>query len=151
MRILIILISITAIAATIVTIIVGQHSFDGLVVEKPYETGLAWDEMHRKQTVLGWTASVHGAPFKTGKNELAVKIQDKNGSLITDAAVSITITRPSTRAYDRAYQTIRQPDGRYHTSVDLFLYGNWDVIIDAIRNNDCASFKKSIFAEQSAE
>jgi nitrogen fixation protein FixH len=151
MRILIILISICALAATIGAIIVGRQSFEGLVVEKPYETGLAWDETRQKQANLGWTVSVQGAPFKTGKNELIVKLLDKNGSLLTDAAVSVTVSRPSTRAYDKTYQTVQQADGRYHASIDLLLYGNWGVIIDASRNNDRSSFKEAIFAEQGAK
>ena len=147
MRILIILICIIALAATIAAIIVGSRSFEGLVVDKPYETGMAWDKMRQNRANLGWTVSVQGAPFKTGENELIVKILDKNGSLITNATVSVTVSRPSTRTYDKTYQAVREADGHYRASVDLLLYGNWDVTIDASRNNDHSSFKEKIFAE----
>lgn len=53
MRIAIILICILALAATLGAIVVGMRTFDGLVVEKPYETGLAWDEIQRKKTNPG--------------------------------------------------------------------------------------------------
>lgn len=148
MRILIIVISITALAATLGAIVVGRQSFEGLVVEKPYETGLKWDESRQKQTNLGWTVSVQGAPFKTGKNELAVNIIDNSGSLITDAIITVTVSRPSTGAYDKTYRTVRQADGRYHAFIGLQLYGNWDVIIDVSRDNDRAIFKEAIFAER---
>ena len=148
MRILIILISITALAATIGAIVVGRQSFEGLVVEKPYETGLKWDESRQKQTNLGWTVSVQGAPFKTGKNELVVNIIDNSGSLITDAIITVTVSRPSTGAYDKTYRTVRQADGRYHAFIGLQLYGNWDVIIDVSRDNDSTIFKEAIFAER---
>ncbi|HUI67634.1 MAG TPA: FixH family protein [Nitrospirota bacterium] len=148
MRILIIVICIIALAATIGAIIVGKRSFEGLVVEKPYETGLAWDETRNKQTNLGWTVSVQGARFKTGKNELIVKVVDKSRSLLTDAAVSVTVSRSSTREYDKTYRTIEQSDGRYHASISLPLYGSWDLIIDVSRKNDHSIFKEAIFAEQ---
>jgi nitrogen fixation protein FixH len=151
MRILIILICVIALAATIGAIIVGRRSFEGLVVEKPYETGLAWDETRQKQTNLGWTVSVQGAPFKLGKNELIVKVIDKSRSLLTDAAVSVTVSRSSTRAYDKTYRTTQQSDSRYHASIDLQLYGNWDLIIDVSRDNDHSIFKETIFAEQAVK
>ena len=148
MRILIIVISITALAATLGAIVVGRQSFEGLVVEKPYETGLKWDESRQKQTNLGWTVSVQGAPFKTGKNELVVNIIDNSGSLITDAIITVTVSRPATGAYDNTYRTVRQADGRYHAFIGLQLYGNWDVIIDVSRDNDSTIFKEAIFAER---
>lgn len=148
MRMLIILICVIALAATIGAVIIGRQSFEGLVVEKPYETGLAWDETRLKQTSLGWTVSVQGAPFKIGKNELTVKVIDKSRSLLTDAAVSVTVSRSSTRAYDKTYRTTLQPDGRYHASIGLQLYGNWDLIIEVSRNNDHSVFKEAIFAER---
>lgn len=148
MRILIILICVIALAATIGAFIVGRQSFEGLVVEKPYETGLAWDETRQKQASLGWTVSIQGAPFKTGRNELIVKVIDKDRSLLTDAAVSVTVSRSSTRAYDKIYRTIQQSDGSYHASINLLFYGNWDLIIDVSRNNDHSIFKEPIFAAQ---
>lgn len=148
MRILIIVIIITALAATIGAIVVGRQSFEGLVVEKPYETGLTWDETRQKQASLGWTVSVQGAPFKTGKNELIVNILDKNGSQISDAVITVTVSRPSTRAYDKTYRTVRQADDRYHAFIGLQLYGNWDLIIDVSHNNDHSIFREAIFAER---
>ena len=148
MRVLITVICIIALAATIGAIVVGKQSFEGLVVEKPYETGLAWDDTRQKQASLGWAISVEGAPFKTGSNEVAVKVFDKTGSVLTDAVVSVTVSRSSTRAYDKTYRAIRQPDGRYHSSINLLFYGNWDLIIDVSLKNDHSRFKEAIFAER---
>jgi len=148
MRVLIILICIIALAATIGAIIIGRQSFEGLVVEKPYETGLAWDKTRQKQRDLAWTVSVQGAPFKTGKNELIVNVFDKSGSQITDAIITITVSRPATQAYDKTYRTIHKSDGRYHASINLPVQGNWDLNIDVSLKNDHSSFREAIFAEQ---
>jgi len=53
MRTAIILICILALAATLGTVVVGMRTFDGLVVDKPYETGLAWDEIQRQKAMPG--------------------------------------------------------------------------------------------------
>jgi nitrogen fixation protein FixH len=47
-----IIVSVLALAATISALIIGVKSFEGLVVEKPYETGLAWDEMQKQKANL---------------------------------------------------------------------------------------------------
>jgi nitrogen fixation protein FixH len=47
--VIMIIVSILALAATLGAIFVGIRTFDGLVVEKPYETGLAWDEIQRQK------------------------------------------------------------------------------------------------------
>src|SRR5919108_6547317 len=56
--IILVIISILALSATIGALIVGMRSFEGLVVEKPYETGLAWDELQKqKKENLGKTSA----------------------------------------------------------------------------------------------
>ena len=148
MRTTIIIVCILAFTATIGTIIVGTSSFEGIVVEKPYEAGLAWDAMNKRKAQLGWTVSLGKAPFRTGRNELQVAVFDRNNTLLADADVIVTLSRPSTRAYDKQYRTVRQTDGSYQAAVDIPLYGNWDVHIDVVRNKDRAGFKIAIFADK---
>jgi nitrogen fixation protein FixH len=145
----IIIISILTLAATIGTIVVGTSSFEGIVVEKPYETGLAWDETRRQKAELGWSVAALGAPFRKGRNELLIEAIDKTGVRLSEAVVRVTISRPATRKYDRTYQTVQETDGRYHADVELPLHGNWDVFVDVSRNNDRAVFSQTISAEQS--
>lgn len=148
MRTLIIAISICVFAATVVTIIAGKRSFDGIVVEKPYETGLDWDRKQAQKARLGWDVSVNGTSFRTGRNELFITILDGNGKKVRDAAVNVKVSRPSSGAYDKTYEMALEPDGRYAASIDLSLYGNWTVIIDVRRGEDQTEFTKSIFAEK---
>ena len=148
MRTTIIIVCILAFTATIGTIIVGTSSFEGIVVEKPYEAGLAWDEMNKRKTQLGWTVTLGKTPLRTGRNELQVAVFDRNNTRLADADVIVTLSRPSTRAYDKQYQTVRQADGSYQAAVDIPLYGNWDVLIDVVSNKDRAGFRIAIFAEK---
>lgn len=148
MRTVIIIISIIAIAATIGTIAVGMRIFDGIVVENPYEAGLAWDETHRNETALGWSVALKNGFFQTGRNELSLEALDRNGRQLKNAVVSVTTSRPSTRAYDKAYRAARAPDGKFVSSIDLPLLGFWDLKISVGRDKDRCSFTNRIYAEQ---
>ncbi len=148
MRTTIILICILALAATIGTIIVGTRSFEGIVIEKPYEAGLAWDETRQRKAKLGWTVTVQVSPLRTGGNELLIGAYDRNRAPVADAVVSVTVSRPSTKAYDKSYQTVRQADGRYRAAVDFPLYGNWDVLVEVVRDKEHTSFKNAFFVEK---
>lgn len=148
MRTVIIMISIIALAATAVTIAVGMKIFDGVVVEKPYDAGLAWDETRRNKDALGWDLKLRNGPFRTGRNELSLEALDRNGRQLDKAVVSVTTSRPSTRAYDKTYPAVRTPDGKYRTSIDLPLFGSWDLKVEVGRGSDRCSFNNRIYAEQ---
>ena len=148
LTILIVSVCVLVLAATIGTIVVGSGSFEGIVVDKPYETGLQWDEARQNRENLGWSIVLKQATYKTGKNDLILMLRDKSGSLLSDAIVAVAVSRPSTRAFDKTYQANAQPDGQYHAAIDLPLYGNWDVTIDVSRKNDRTSFDKTIYVKQ---
>jgi len=140
-----------ALGATIGTIVVGSRSFEGIVVDKPYEAGLAWDQERRNQESLGWSVGLQETTFKTGKNDLVVIVRDKNGAPLSDALVSVAVSRPSTRSFDRTYRTVVQPDGRYLAAIDLPLYGNWGVLVEVSRKKEHTSFNKMISADQDGQ
>jgi nitrogen fixation protein FixH len=148
MRIIITLIWILVLAATIGTIVVGSRSFEGIVEDNPYEAGLAWDEAREQKAKLGWTITLEETPFRTGGNTLLIDVFDKDRARLSDAVVRVSLARPSTKTYDKAYEAVRLADGRYHALVDMPLYGNWDVMIDVSRAKDRARFKKTVFAEK---
>jgi nitrogen fixation protein FixH len=144
--VVILLACILALAATIGTIVIGSRSFEGTVVDNPYEMGLAWDEQHRNRERLGWTVELQGSTYKTGKNDLIIDVRDKSGAPISDALVSVIVSRPSTRAFDRTYGTTALQNGRYRTTIDLPYYGNWSVVVEVSRNKEFTSFDKVISA-----
>jgi nitrogen fixation protein FixH len=145
------IVCVLTLAATIVTIIVGTRSFEGIVVDKPYETGLAWDEQARQKSKLGWKVSVAGARFPTGENELAIDAVDRYGQPLENIAVTATVSRPSTRDFDKTYTAVRQQNGRYRSSVVFPLYGAWDITIDVSRNGDRGVYRQAVYAEPPAD
>lgn len=148
MRILIAFIAFIAIGATIATILVGNQSFEGTVVEHPYESGLAWDQVRQNKARLGWQVSVTGLPYKTGKNEMNLIVLDRKGLPLSDAVVSVALSRPATNAQDRTYPARRGKDGHYRVSVDFPQFGYWDVRIKVKQKGDECSFVEKIYAGQ---
>lgn len=148
MRFVIIMISIIALAATAVTIAVGMKIFDGVVVEKPYDAGLAWDETRRNKDALGWDLKLRNNLFKTGKNELTLEVLDRNGRQLENAAVRVTTSRPSTWAFDKTYRVVRTADGRFQADVDLPIFGFWDLKFEVRSDKNGCSFTNRIYAEK---
>jgi nitrogen fixation protein FixH len=147
MRNFMILISILVVAITVGTIIAGIRSFDGIVVEKPYEEGLEWDRIQKQKKRLGWTVNVRKDGFRVGRNELSLVVADKAGKPLPDARVSVKVTRPSTASYDRSYRTTLLPGGAYGASIDLPLQGHWSMIITIQQNSQETVFRRDIFAD----
>ncbi|MGE5808831.1 MAG: FixH family protein [Nitrospirota bacterium] len=145
--VILVTVCILALAATIGTIIVGTRSFEGIVVDKPYETGLAWDETERQKAKLGWKVDVEGTRFRTGENELIIDAVDRRGKPLEDAVVTATVSRPSTRDLDKTYAAVRQKSGRYRALVVFPLYGAWDITIDVSRDNDRGVYRNTVYAE----
>jgi nitrogen fixation protein FixH len=147
MKILITLVSIFVVAFTVVTIVVGSRNFDGVVVDKPYETGLAWDETQEQKTKLGWTVSFKENKYRMGANDVLITVRDKAGRILRSPAVNVSISRPETVRYDKTYAAVLQPDGNISASIDLPARGNWTLIVSIRQGNDQAEFTYPIFAE----
>ncbi len=153
MRLLIvvlIVVIVLALAATIGAIIIGKRSFEGIVVDKPYEAGLSWDEEQRACRRLGWQVSLTNPSFKVGRNDLLILLKDRAGKPLKHAAVTVTVSRPSTRSYDRSYEAaeLHEGEGRYRSSVDLVLFGAWDIVLKVSSADGHCSYDKQIFADQ---
>ncbi|GGA00529.1 FixH family protein [Elstera cyanobacteriorum] len=70
----------------------------GLVVEKPYERGIAYNKLlaaAREQAKLGWQAqtTVSGFDAAKGTGRVVIAVTDATGPL-ADAVVQLTLSRP---------------------------------------------------------
>jgi nitrogen fixation protein FixH len=116
--VIIVMLGVVVLAATIGTLVVGNSQFDGLVTERPYETGLAWDEMQRQQLRLGWQVSFEKTTVKKGKNDLYLTVMGKDGKLLDSATILLTISRPASVKYDHTYEAEPLHNGRFHAAVE---------------------------------
>ncbi len=150
MRLLIIAISIIAMGVTAATVLIGEKSFDGLVVDKPYETGLSWDTAQQQKEALGWRVEITGSSFSVGENDLPINVFDRSGNRLSAAEVTVKITRPETTAYDKTYAAIREAGGSYHASVMLPVTGNWQAVVAVSLADNRAMYVIPLYASGGA-
>ena len=146
MRALIIVIGILALGVTAATVIVGSRSFDGLVVEKPYESGLDWDKAEQQKALLGWQVSLKSASLRVGADDLRINIFDKSGARLKDADVSVKLTRPETTAFDHGYKATPQWDGSYRVSVTFPVQGNWQAVVAVAQGKNRVVYTLPVYA-----
>lgn len=145
---MIVLLSALVLAVTIGTIVMGGRQFEGLVTTRPYETGLAWDEIRKEQQRLGWTITVLKQNIKKGGNDLYVTALERDGKPLKNATVLVTISRPASRQYDRTYEAKQLNDGRYVASVELPLFGHWDLRADIRQGKERMEHRERIYAQE---
>ena len=148
MKTLIGIVIIVALAAVVTAVIIGSRSFEGIVVDKPYERGLSWDREQKERTESGLDVAIKNKTFTPGKNDLVIQVTDREQKPVPDAVLILTVSRPSTNAYDRTYRLTGSKKGLYGTSVELPLYGHWDLQITIMRNEQNLLFQRKIFIEQ---
>ena len=148
MKTLIVIVIMVGLAAVVTTVIVGSRSFEGIVVDKPYERGLSWDKEQKERTVSGLNIEIKNKTFTVGENDLIIQVTDREGKPVPDAVLMLTVSRPSTNAYDRNYRLKGARGGTYSASVALPLYGHWDLRITIVRNGQNLLFPQKIFVER---
>jgi nitrogen fixation protein FixH len=148
MKTLIGIVTMVALAAVLMAVIVGSRSFEGIVVDKPYERGLSWDREQKDRTESGLNVEIKNSIFTVGKNDLLIQVTDREQKPVPDAILMLTVSRPSTNAYDRTYRLTVSKKGMYGASVELPLYGHWDLQITIVRSEQNLLFPQKIFVEQ---
>jgi nitrogen fixation protein FixH len=148
MKFVIVIIVFLGIASVVTVIYVGNRTFEGIVVEHPYEKGLAWDKARKDKSAVGWVVDLSNEQFRKGDNELTLSVRDRDGRPLRDVEVAVIVSRPSTTKYDRRYETVGSTDGLYHALVSLPLYGQWDVTAEVSRREKSIDFDYRIFAEK---
>lgn len=148
MKTLIGIIIMVALAALVATVIVGSRSFEGIVVDKPYERGLSWDREQKERSESGLNVAIKNKKLMVGRNDLVVEVTDREQKPVPDAELMLTVSRPSTNAYDRAYRLGAAKGGLYSASVELPLYGHWNLQMTIMRNGHKLLFPQTIFVEQ---
>jgi nitrogen fixation protein FixH len=147
MKFYVVIVGIIVVAMTVATIVVGAWSFDGTVVDKPYEAGLAFDAERQNHLALGWSVALSREEFSVGPNQLVVQALDRDHRPLAGASVTVTVSRPSTNSYDKSYQALPQQAGDYLAMASLPLPGTWDIGIDVSVGDKRTSFAETIYAQ----
>lgn len=148
MKFLLIIVSIIGIGAVIGAVVVGIRTFDGTVVDKPYERGLSYDAVHHEKVASGWNAEILNKEFTIGTNDILLSVTDRNNRSVTEVEVSVVVSRPSSASYDRTYKAAATEKGQFRLTVDLPLYGSWDAKVQVTDRSRSITFEQTLFAER---
>lgn len=144
MKILVIIVTIIGLSAVIGSIIVGKMVFEGKIVDKPYETGLRYDEMEKAKGELRF--ELINREFHKGENEIIFLLKDSLERPITEPHLVFSISRPSTTKYDREYQVSFIAPGKYMAKVNIPLIGYWDIRISFLKDGKTIVLERRIYA-----
>jgi nitrogen fixation protein FixH len=118
---------------------VALGSFSGLVTDRPYDRGRAYNttlEARAKQDALGWTSRFALDSQGDGTQRLLLDVADQAGAPIAGATVDVTLVRPVERGHDRGVALSERGAGRYAGTVALALPGLWEARIVVQRGAD---------------
>ena len=68
MKAALIIVTLIGLSAVIGAVIVGRSTFDGTVVDRPYERGLEYDAVQREKAASGWSVHIATPSFRVGRN-----------------------------------------------------------------------------------
>jgi nitrogen fixation protein FixH len=120
----------------------ATHSFTGLVVEEPYEKGLAYNGTLAEKEIqakLGWGSTFKLAPISEDgfKQNIVFRLGTKNTAAVTGADVSLTLFRPTKDGMDVTFELTEAPEtGMYEAVITLPAKGQWDFRFTATRGEE---------------
>lgn len=148
MKKLIVFVTVAALAAVIGAIVVGTRTFEGIVTDRPYETGIAWDKTRHDKIESGWNVVIANHDFQVGDAELKIRATGRKGAPLTSASVAVVVSRPHTTAHDRTYKTRETGPGIFSAAVTFPTYGYWDIKITVSAGEKDVSFDERIFVRK---
>lgn len=115
------------IAVNAVLITAAFRSFPGLVVQRPYDRGIAYNDQLRQsraQTELGWTVLPRYEPGR-----LTVRVLDARGVPVDALVVRATLSRPLEAGSVITASLSPSADG-YTSGIEPLRHGQWDIALD---------------------
>ena len=148
MKLLLIIVSIIGLGAVIGSVVVGTRTFEGTIVEKPYEQGLAYDAIHHEREASGWNVEILNKELTSGTNDILLSVTDRNRKPLADAVISLSISRLASRGFDKTYKAAKTEKGQFIAKADLPAYGYWTASVQVTEKGKSITFEKTLFAER---
>lgn len=105
-------------------------SWTGIETENHFIKGLGYNNDlagARAQAERGWQVQPDFTSTEPRKGVIAITVRDKQGQILKDAAVTVTMIRPISEGHDKTLSLPYLGEGRYGAPVELDLEGQWDM------------------------
>jgi nitrogen fixation protein FixH len=122
-----------------VMIWIAAGSFPGLVTDRAYDEGLAYNrnlEAAEAQARLGWTAALEARIIEGFTAELVLTLVDREGLAVDRAVALARLGRPAETGSDFDLVLVPAGNGRYRAAFELPKVGVWDVHLLVSRGDD---------------
>lgn len=142
---LIVLFFVVIAVADAIFVYIATSTHTGVVTNQAYEKGLAYNEVLAKvgeQEDLGWSVDVH---IDEGR-QLLVSVKDQKNQVIQGAQVKVYFFRPTMQGFDMQ-KKLTENNGRYTTTFDLPLKGQWEVRVAILWNKQNYQIHKRVLIQ----
>ncbi len=75
-----------------------------------------------------------------GRNLFLFAIKQNNEKAYAIDSAVVTITKPTTTRFDWSYEAKLQPDGKYGTILDIPDFGQWEIRVSFMVNNETLTY-----------
>lgn len=126
------------VAVNSVLIYAALHSWSGVVVSKPYERGLAYNEVLKaaeSQEALGWALKA-GLRQDSSGAELVIEAADRERRPLEGLAIDVALERPVGPPDIQRLVLVPAGAGRYAVRLGPMHSGLWDARIKASNGAD---------------
>ncbi len=153
MKLTLTIVTLIGVVAVAGAIFMGIKSFDGVVVEQPYERGLQWDRENALREQSGLEVVIMSPELTVGRGTLEVLVKGSDGTAY-EGPVILRFSRPETTALDRQYEASFKDkgkdtvSGRYEALVELPRHGAWEVSVDLLSGGNTISFMRKVYVRQ---
>ena len=147
MKIILVFVSLIGIAAVAGAIVMGNMTFDGVVVEQPYERGLEWDRENELRAASGLDVSVPVNDYPVGESMVRIMVMHDDGSPY-EGPVEVLLTRLETSEYDRNFAASAKGSGMYSSEMVFPRHGAWDMRVSLSSMGNTVVFARRVNVRQ---
>lgn len=127
------------------------ESWTGLEDRNYYVKGVEYNKTLaalNAQEERGWQSDLKYDETAPGVVHMSFDLKDRSGNPITKARVKVNFIRPTHYGQDRELDLVETMPGRYEGTIDLHLFGIWDVEQLVWHGKDTYQTTKRIFIKQ---
>lgn len=123
--------------ANLVMLKFAIDSMPGTEVDSAYKASLGFNTeigAAREQAARAWTVTAHVERDPDGKGLVQAEARDRNGAPLAGLVFTAQLLRPTDKRADRTVPLGEREAGLYRARVDAVAAGQWDLVLEASRD-----------------